>query len=90
LAVASIRVGLVCEAAAGFSALLSPTNRFWGLECQSVDEKSEKFQLVRYCSDQSGFPMRASDSSMGGDADQVSKIEGERPALIGAEGRLRP
>jgi len=34
------------------------------------DEKSKKFQLIRYCSAQSGFPMRVSDSSVGGAAGQ--------------------
>jgi hypothetical protein len=33
--------------------------------------------------------MRASDSSMGGDADQVAKIEGENYALAAAKGGLR-
>ena len=59
-----------------------------------IDEKSEKFQLFRYCSVQSGFPMRVSGSSVGGDADQVADIQEEnralRRALIAAEGRLRP
>ena len=36
----------------------------------SVDEKSEKFQLFRYRSAQSGFPMRVSDSSVGSGAGQ--------------------
>jgi hypothetical protein len=34
--------------------------------------------------------MRVSDSSMGGDTDQIAKFEGENRALIAAEGRLRP
>ena len=66
---------------------------FWGPSFR-VDEKSEKFLLIRYCRVESGFPMRVSDSSMGGDADQVAKIEEENralcDALIAAEGRLRP
>ena len=53
-----------------------------------IDEKSEKFQLFRYCSVQSGFPMRVSDSSMGGDAGRFANIEVESRALIAAEGRL--
>ena len=58
------------------------------------DEKSEKFQLIRYCSAQSGFPMRVSDSSVGSDADQVADIQGENRALcrtlIATEGGLKP
>jgi hypothetical protein len=55
-----------------------------------IDEKSEKFQLFRYCSDQNGLPMRASDSAVGGDADQVAKLEVGNRALIAAEGGLSP
>jgi hypothetical protein len=32
--------------------------------------------------------MRLGDSSMGGDADQIAKIEGDNRALIDAEGEL--
>ena len=52
----------------------------------SGNEKSEKFLLFHYRSDQSRFPMRVSDSPVGGDADQVAKIEGENRALVAAEG----
>jgi len=58
-------------------------------ESVSVDEKSEKFQLFRYCSAQSGFPMRASDNSVGGNADRVAKIQVGNRALNAAQGRLR-
>jgi hypothetical protein len=34
--------------------------------------------------------MRVSDSSMGGNADQVPKIDGENRAIIAAEGGLWP
>ena len=37
-----------------------------------------------------GFPMRVSDSAVGGDADQVAKLEVGNRALIAAEGRLSP
>jgi hypothetical protein len=33
--------------------------------------------------------MRVNDSAMGGDADQVAKIEGENRAPVAAEGRLQ-
>ena len=59
-------------------------------ESVSIDEKSEKFCLFRYGSAQSGFTMRVSDSSMGGDADQLAKIEGDNRALIVAEGEQKP
>ena len=36
-----------------------------------------------------GFPMRVSDSAVGGDADQVAKLEVGNRAPIAAEGRLR-
>ena len=52
----------------------------------SGNEKSEKFLLFHYRSDQSRFPMRVSDSPAAGDADQVAKIEGENRALVAAEG----
>jgi len=39
----------------------------WGYGA-SVEENSEKFRLFRYSSAQSGFPMRVSDSSVGGAA----------------------
>jgi len=59
------------------------------LPVQALDnEMSVKFQLFRYCPAQSGFPMRASDSAVGGDADQVAKLELGNRALIAAEGRL--
>jgi hypothetical protein len=55
----------------------------------SVDEKSEKSQLFPYCSGQNGFPMRASDSSVGGNAGWVAKIQvGGNRAPIAA--RLKP
>ena len=34
--------------------------------------------------------MRVSDNAVGGDADQVAKLEVENRALIAAEGRLSP
>jgi hypothetical protein len=53
------------------------------LPVQPLDnEKSVKFQLFRYCSAQSGFPMRASDNSVGGNADRVAKIQVGNRALI--------
>ena len=54
------------------------------------DEKSVKFQLFRYCPAQSGFPMRASDNSVGGSADRVAKVQAGNRALIAAQGRLKP
>jgi len=56
----------------------------------SDDEKSENFQLFRYCSVESAFPMTASDSLMGDNADQVAEIEIGNRALTAAEGRLSP
>jgi hypothetical protein len=59
-----------------------------------VTKKVKKISdpLVFAC--KGGFPMRASDSSMGGDADQVAKTVGQNrsicDALVGAEGGVRP
>jgi len=55
------------------------------------DEKSEKkFPDPLLLSCKGGFPMRASDSSVGGDTDQVSRIEGENRARIANAGKLKP
>ena len=54
------------------------------------NEKSVEFQLFRYCPAQSGFPMRASDSSVGGNANWVAKVQVGNRALIAAQGRLKP
>ena len=55
-----------------------------------VDEKSEKLSLFRYCSAQSGFQMRVSDSPVGGNADPGPKIQVGNRALIAAQGRPKP
>ena len=61
------------------------------LPVQALDnEMSVKFQLFRYCPAQSGFPMRASDNSVGGSADRVAKIQAGNRELIAAQGRLKP
>jgi hypothetical protein len=60
------------------------------LPVQALDnEMSVKFQLFRYCPPQSGFPMRASDSSVGGNADRVGRIQVGNRARIAAQGRLK-
>jgi len=55
-----------------------------------VTKKVKKFPdpLVFACKD--GFPMTASDSSVGGNADQVAKIQVGNRALNAAQGRLKP
>ena len=61
------------------------------LPVQPLDnEKSVKFELFRYCPAQRGFPMRASDSSVGGNVDRVAKVQVGNRALIAAQGRLKP
>jgi hypothetical protein len=90
-----------------FQPLLCCTKRFGGQECQGVTKKVKKNfpdPLVFACKD--GFPMRASDSSVGGAADQfhftrwtVVMVSADGPSqsvflalcdALVAEGGLRP
>jgi hypothetical protein len=79
------------EAAAGFSAFAMLYKSISRAGVSEGDEKSEKNlpdRLTFAC--KGGYPMRASNSSVGGDAYQASRIEGEKRALIAAAGELKP
>jgi hypothetical protein len=64
--------------AIGFVVLSSSTKRVKNFGCSVT---------IQF---KSGFPMRVSYSSRGGDARQVSRIEGENRALIATAGELKP